>query len=215
MVMSMNRETNMSGRKLGLAVAVAGLISFGPAAASSLVTAFAQHGQEATPPIGWVEFCQQPEHRADCAVQPLQRADADLDEKRWRDLLAINTRVNREVEPVTDMDHWGVAERWSYPTDGKGDCEDYVLEKRKRLMAIGFQRQSLLITVVRDKKGDGHAVLLVRTDRGDFVLDNQEQKVKLWTETGYKFVKRQSQENPNRWVSLGNVDTTVFTAKNR
>jgi predicted transglutaminase-like cysteine proteinase len=141
--------------------------------------------------------------------------DAALDERRWRDLLNINARVNRDVEAVTDMDHWGVAEKWSYPSDGKGDCEDYVLEKRKRLMAAGFPRQSLLITVVRDKKGDGHAVLLVRTDRGDFVLDNQEQKVKLWTETGYRFIKRQSQESPNRWVSLGNIDTAIATASSR
>jgi predicted transglutaminase-like cysteine proteinase len=211
----MKTEKVMSGRKCAIVAAIAALVAISPAAASSITTAYAQHGQEATPPIGWVEFCQQAEHRADCSVQALRPADAELDEKRWRDLLAVNTRVNRDVEPVTDMDHWGVAERWSYPTDGKGDCEDYVLEKRKRLMAIGFPRQSLLITVVRDKKGDGHAVLIVRTDRGDFVLDNQEQKVKLWTETGYKFVKRQSQENPNRWVSLGNVDTTVFTAKSR
>jgi predicted transglutaminase-like cysteine proteinase len=82
-------------------------------------------------------------------------------------------------------------------------------------MVAGFPRQALLITVVRDKKGDGHAVLLVRTDRGDFVLDNQEQKVKLWTDTGYRFIKRQSQENPNRWVSLGNFDTAIATASSR
>ncbi len=68
---------------------------------------------------------------------------------------------------------------------------------------------------MRDKKGDGHAVLMVRTDRGDFILDNQEPKVLLWTETGYKFIKRQSLENPNRWVSLGNVDTMVMTSANR
>ncbi len=58
-------------------------------------------------------------------------------------------------------------------------------------------------------------VLMVRTDRGDFILDNQEPKVLLWTETGYRFIKRQSQENPNRWVSLGNVDTMLLTAANR
>jgi predicted transglutaminase-like cysteine proteinase len=90
-----------------------------------------------------------------------------------------------------------------------------VLEKRKRLMAAGFPRQSLLITVVRDKKGDGHAVLMVRTDRGDFILDNVEEEVRLWTDTGYRFIKRQSQENPVRWVSLGNVDTAVVTASRR
>ena len=179
------------------------------------LSAYASHGEDTTPPIGWHQFCQQADHRPDCFVPTLKPAEAALDERRWRELLNINAKVNRAVEAVTDIDHWGVAEKWSYPTDGKGDCEDYVLEKRKQLMAVGFPRQALLITVVRDKKGDGHAVLLVRTDRGDFVLDNQEQKVKLWTDTGYRFIKRQSQENPNRWVSLGNFDTAIATASSR
>jgi predicted transglutaminase-like cysteine proteinase len=183
------------------------------AAAQSGLMAYIEHNHDATPPIGWIQFCN--DEPQDCSVPTMRTANADLDEKRWRDLLAINARVNREVESVTDMDHWGVAERWSYPTDGKGDCEDYALEKRKRLIAAGFPRQSLLMTVVRDKKGDGHAVLMVRTDRGDFILDNVEQKVKLWSDTGYRFIKRQSQENPNRWVSLGNVDTGIVTAKAR
>lgn len=204
------------GRIVFRALAFSALWLGGAAFASDIrLGAYTSHGDAATPPIGWVEFCQQPEARADCVVPVLKPAEAALDERRWRELLTINAKVNREVEAVTDWDHWGVAEKWSYPTNGKGDCEDYVIEKRKRLMAAGFPRQALLITVVRDKKGDGHAVLLVRTDRGDFVLDNQEQKVKLWTDTGYRFIKRQSQENPNRWVSLGNIDTAIATASSR
>jgi predicted transglutaminase-like cysteine proteinase len=110
------------------------------------------------------------------------------------------------------MDHWGVLERWSYPDDGKGDCEDYVLLKRRMLMQAGWPREALLITVVRDKRGDGHAVLTVKTDKGDFILDNQEEQVLLWSETGYRFVKRQSQSNPNHWVALGDPRPTIATA---
>jgi predicted transglutaminase-like cysteine proteinase len=183
-----------------------------PAAAQSRQQAYAQTAGDTTPPIGWVQFCSDRENVRDCDVQAMRPATAELDERRWRYLLDVNARVNRDIEAVTDIDHWGVTERWSYPTDGKGDCEDYVLEKRRRLMEAGWPRQALLITVVRDRKGDGHAVLTVKTDRGDFVLDNQEAKVKLWTETGYKFVKRQSEQSPNRWVSLGNVDTTMLIA---
>jgi len=51
--------------------------------------------------------------------------------------------------------------------------------------------------VVRDKKGEGHAVLTVKTDKGEFILDNQNENVVAWTETGYRFVKRQSQSDPN------------------
>jgi predicted transglutaminase-like cysteine proteinase len=171
--------------------------------------------EETSVPIGWIEFCRQPENKADCSVPRLRSTTMELNEKQWSTLLSINARVNREIEPVTDIDHWGVAEKWSYPTDGKGDCEDYVLEKRKRLLAAGFPRQSLLITVVIDKKGDGHAVLMVKTDRGDLILDNFESKVLLWADTGYRFVKRQSQEDPHRWVSLGNVNTAITTARTR
>jgi predicted transglutaminase-like cysteine proteinase len=199
--------------KIILAAAALGLCS--TAQAQDTNVAYAQISGDATPPIGWVQFCSERENRRDCELPQLKSINADLDERRWRELLAINAKVNRDIEPVTDMDHWGVAEKWSYPTDGKGDCEDYVLEKRKRLMDAGWPRQSLLITVVRDKKGDGHAVLTVKTDRGDFILDNQEQKVKLWTDTGYKFIKRQSQESVMRWVGLGNVDTAITTAKSR
>lgn len=165
---------------------------------------------ESTAPAGWTQFCET--SPTDCDVNDLPARIAVLDEARWRELLRVNARVNREIEPVTDLDNWGVLERWSYPTDGRGDCEDYVLEKRRRLMELGWPRQALLITVVRDKKGDGHAVLMVRTDRGDFILDNQESFVLLWTQTGYRFHKRQSAENPNRWVSLGAIDTRFLVA---
>lgn len=180
------------------------------ATAQQLSMNAAPAGGETTSPIGWVEFCDR--EPTECSGSALRPATIVLDERTWREIVRINAVVNREIEPVTDMEHHGVLERWSYPTDGKGDCEDYVLEKRKRLMRAGMPRQALLITVVRDTKGDGHAVLTVKTDRGDFILDNQAPKVVAWTDTGYKFIKRQSQENQNRWVSLGGFDTATITS---
>jgi predicted transglutaminase-like cysteine proteinase len=96
-------------------------------------------------------------------------------------------------------------ERWAYPDDGKGDCEDYVLAKRRALINLGWPASVLLITVVRDKEGDGHAVLTVVTDRGDVILDNQENEILPWQDTGYRYVKRQSQGDPTLWVSLGDT----------
>src|SRR5712692_9232102 len=134
------------------------------------------------------------------------------DNKAWRDLVRVNSWVNSTIKPMTDLDHWGVVERWSYPDDGFGDCEDYVLLKRRMLMQAGWPRQALLITVVRDQKGEGHAVLTVKSDKGEFILDNQEDQILLWSETGYRFVKRQSQSNPNQWVALGDPRPAVSTA---
>lgn len=156
--------------------------------------------RSAAAPIGWIDFCAR--YAGECDVDSLPAQDMTLDRKAWALLNTINKAVNGEIEPITDEEHWRTVERWDYPSDGKGDCEDFVLEKRRRLIAAGAPRQALLISVVRDKKGDGHAVLLVKTDHGDYVLDNQDERILPWSETGYGFVKRQSQQNPNRWVSL-------------
>jgi predicted transglutaminase-like cysteine proteinase len=152
-------------------------------------------------PIGWVEFCV--EYKPECNTKASTPRDVVLSAKAWADMVKVNAWVNDNIKPVTDLEHWGVVERWNYPDDGQGDCEDYVLLKRRMLMQAGWPREALLITVVRDKKGDGHAVLTVKTDHGEFVLDNQEAQVLPWTKTGYHFVKRQSQSDPNMWVALG------------
>ena len=158
-------------------------------------------GGTARAPIGWVEFCN--ENPKDCVASATQPRDVVLTSKVWKDLVNVNRWVNSTIQPVTDLEHWGVVERWSYPDDGKGDCEDYVLLKRRMLIQAGWPREALLITVVRDKKDEGHAVLTVKTDKGDFVLDNQAEEILHWINTGYRFVKRQSQSNPNIWVELG------------
>ncbi len=152
-------------------------------------------------PIGWIEFCV--EYKNECNTHPSTPRDIVLSAKAWRDLNKVNLWVNDTVKPMTDMEHWGVVERWNYPDDGYGDCEDYVLLKRRMLMRAGWPREALLITVVRDKKGDGHAVLTVKTDRGEFILDNEVNEIVSWNKTGYRFVKRQSQSDPNLWVALG------------
>jgi predicted transglutaminase-like cysteine proteinase len=152
-------------------------------------------------PIGWVEFCE--EYRSDCADKPSSPRDVVLTPKAWSDMVNVNRWVNDNIKPITDLEHWGVVERWNYPDDGYGDCEDYVLLKRRMLIQAGWPREALLITVVRDKKGDGHAVLTVKTNHGEFILDNQEPQILAWNKTGYKFVKRQSQSDPNIWVALG------------
>jgi predicted transglutaminase-like cysteine proteinase len=164
---------------------------------------FASVGDIARAPVGWTEFClDQP---ADCAVEHGAPRDVVLSGKAWRDLVRINKWVNETVRPMTDLEHHGVVEKWTYPNDRYGDCEDYVLLKRRLLVEAGWPREALLITVVRDHAGEGHAVLTVKSDRGEYILDNQVAAIELWSETGYQFVKRQSQSSPNVWVSLGDT----------
>jgi len=172
--------------------------------------AFMTIGDEARPPIGWMQFCADRPH--ECEVAPSQPRDVVLSTRAWKDLVRVNNRVNQTIKPMTDLDHYGVVERWTYPDDGYGDCEDYVLLKRRMLIDAGWPREALLITVVRDSKGDGHAVLTVKTDRGELILDNQNPAVLPWYETGYRFVKRQSQSNPNVWIALGEPRPATATA---
>jgi predicted transglutaminase-like cysteine proteinase len=164
-------------------------------------------------PIGWVQFCV--EYDPECKTKPSQPRDVVLSAQVWKDLVRVNHWVNSNIRPITDLEHWGVVERWNYPDDGYGDCEDYVLEKRRMLIQAGWPREALLITVVRDQNGDGHAVLTVKTDQGEFILDNQRDDILLWSETGYRFVKRQSQADPNVWLSLGETRTAPLTSSSR
>jgi predicted transglutaminase-like cysteine proteinase len=164
---------------------------------------------EARPPIGWVDFCKR--YPADCMVDTSEPERVPLTAQSWRGLQAINAEVNAEITPVTDADHWGVAESWDYPSDGKGDCEDYALFKRKRLVEAGFPRRALLLTVVLDEDRAGHAVLMVRTDRGDFILDNKRGAILPWNQTGYVYVKRESQAATG-WISLGGAGSATATA---
>lgn len=163
-------------------------------------TLFASLGENTRAPIGWIEFCSNQPH--ECIGATSSPRDVVLSGKAWKDLDRINRYVNDTIKAMPDMRHWGTVEKWSYPTDGYGDCEDYVLLKRKMLIDKGWPPEALLITVVREENGDGHALLTVKTDRGEFVLDNQHWEIRRWYEAPYRFVKRQSQHDPYTWVSL-------------
>ncbi|MEE8629514.1 MULTISPECIES: transglutaminase-like cysteine peptidase, partial [Methylobacterium] len=115
------------------------------------------------------------------------------------------------LRAVTDQEHWGVPDRWDLAEDGSGDCEDFQLLKRKLLAQAGLPRRAMRMTVVIDDKGEGHAVLMLRTDRGDLVLDNKTSAVLPWHKTGYTYIKREADESM-RWVSLGRAVSPVVTA---
>jgi predicted transglutaminase-like cysteine proteinase len=193
-----------------IAPLVASISSALPAVAGFDRLAHASVSEVTQPPPGWVEFCAR--RPSECVGTTTAPRDLVLSRRAWIDLVRVNNWVNKTVKPLSDLEHWGVAERWSYPDDGYGDCEDYVLLKRRMLIQAGWPREALLVTVVRDKNDDAHAVLMVSTDKGDYVLDNQNDDVLFWTETGYRFVKRQSQSNINVWVSLGDPNPAPITA---
>ena len=72
-----------------------------------------------------------------------------------------------------------------------GDCEDYQLVKRKCLVEAGFPRRALGMAVVIAEEGAWHAVMVGRTNRGDFILDNKRDVILPWHKTGYTYIKRE------------------------
>lgn len=164
----------------------------------------------ANPVKAWLSFCER--YAGECDVDTSEPATVALTPRLWRNLQTVNRQVNAAITPVTDIRHWGVVDRWDIPTDGQGDCEDIQLLKRKVLVEqYGVPRRALRMTVVIDEDGEGHAVLMVRTDGGELILDNKRSPILPWHETGYLFVKREGQDGRG-WVSLGDRSSPTTTA---
>ncbi|WP_287978826.1 transglutaminase-like cysteine peptidase [Sphingomonas sp.] len=164
---------------------------------------------EARPLPAWSAFCQR--YAAECAVDADAPARIALTPAVWSTIATVNRRVNKSLNAVTDGDHWGVPDRWDLAEDGSGDCEDYQLLKRRMLVERGLPRRALRMTVVIDEIGEGHAVLMVRTDRGDLILDNKTNAVLSGPRTGYTFIKREGQDGL-AWVTLNGGASPVATA---
>lgn len=154
---------------------------------------------KALPPIGFVEMCAR--EPKECQALGGKSVHLSLSPERWNLVYQVNTFVNGKIAPMSDEELYGKPEYWTFPTDA-GDCEDYLLLKKRYLEGLGFPSEALLITVVLDEKNQGHAVLTVTTDKGDFVLDNRRNDVLRWNNTGYTYLKRQSSEDPKMWMSL-------------
>lgn len=189
----------MNGTR-GMLLLVAMALQVGAAGAAHAAGTFMQTGGRTTQPVGHYELCQRMPQ--ECSQVTPKHSPVELTRKLWATIVDINNAVNTSVMPRTDMEVYGVEEYWAYPDNGVGDCEDYALEKRRRLMKAGVPAGDLLMTVARQPNGDGHAVLTVRTSMGEFVLDNLNPLVLSWEKTEYTYLKRQSERNSGVWISI-------------
>lgn len=124
----------------------------------------------------------------------------------WSTLHRVNAKVNRTIIEQLDRQTYGADDYWNTPLeDGLkvGDCEDYVLEKERSLIASGLPRNALNIALVNTAWGESHAVLLVATSEGEYVLDNLSPWIVRWHETSYRWVRRQVNGEPFHWVMVG------------
>lgn len=142
------------------------------------------------------------------ATVAAQEGSLQLTTDLWTEVDAINRRVNRAIVYRSDISEHGAAEFWSLPlAEGRntGDCEDYVLEKRHALLEAGIPMRALSIAVVRTMRGETHAVLLLDTDRGEYVLDSLSNKIQPWMKTGYEWRERQIAGSISGWAMVSNA----------
>ena len=201
--------------KLAIGLALVIGLAAAPAEAAQLVNfgdvAFAPVTGETSIPIGHADFCKR--YPSECTMNASVVDDMHLTPQSWQQLLDVNTYFNTSIVPETDLQLYHVAEYWTYP-HGYGDCEDIALAKRRQLIKDGWPVSTLLMTVAKEANGEGHAVLMVRTDRGDLILDNQDSTIRDWRDSPYHFLKRQSQADAGEWVGINDERPAVILAKN-
>ncbi|AOG12619.1 transglutaminase-like cysteine peptidase [Agrobacterium sp. RAC06] len=143
----------------------------------------------ANAPLQMQLFCLQ--NPQDC--KPSKAKVVSYSPKIEKTIRSINAAVNREIKPRREKrDIWSVNVK-------QGDCDDYVMTKRQRLIRAGIPASALRVAVVRTRMGEGHAVLIVKTTAGDFVLDNLRRNVVKRHSTGYQYVSVSS-GNPLKWT---------------
>jgi predicted transglutaminase-like cysteine proteinase len=157
-------------------------------------------GRDARAPSGYLAFCDR--NPEECRPHPDQPNKIQFTKALWGRLEEVNRVVNTTVKPEDDKEHYGVNEFWTVPVDGQGDCEDYVLAKRKMLVLLGVPEPALRITVVLDRGIVRHAVLTVVTDQGDYVLDSLKDDILTTDKADYVWVERQDPASRTGWVAL-------------
>lgn len=107
----------------------------------------------------------------------------------------VNQSINMQIRPGDDRDLYGIEDYWTLPLTlegtAEGDCEDYALEKRHALIAAGVPDSALFLAVGYSLATGRHAVLVVSTDQGDYVLDNMTPYILPWADTPYHWTARQ------------------------
>ncbi len=179
------------------------LTSLGFGASARAGTAIAT-GDAVVPPIGYIGFCIK--HSKECLLSVAKPDVVDLTDARRAELERVQADINWRIKPRANPRH-----AWQYADDGYGDCNTYALTKRQALIALGWPEDALLLAAVYDELGEGHLILVARTNKGDFVLDNRLTSVVAWNTLPYRWISMQSQGSPARWVSV--VDQPVMMAK--
>ncbi|OJF96375.1 hypothetical protein AX760_25280 [Pararhizobium antarcticum] len=175
----------------------AGPAGFSRGIAKTPAVSFIRERSPTLAPFAHVKFCKS--NPADCNAGRGE-AIVNLTGAKRGQLQSVNAQVNRSMRARSDQ-NGAAGDIWQAGTQS-GDCEDFALTKRRQLISMGWSPRSLRVAVATTSSGEGHAVLLVKTSKGDLVLDNRTSTIKNWRRTDLRWVKIQSGDNPRRWFSL-------------
>ncbi|WP_137132151.1 transglutaminase-like cysteine peptidase [Rhizobium sp. FY34] len=173
-------------------------MAMGPAGLAAPLRGQYTHIQVAQPvlaPFGFVSYCVKNQEDCQPATGP---TTIGWNYGKLRELRSVNYQVNRSIRPVNDA---AGTDQWQASVSN-GDCEDYVLTKRRELLKRGWPASAMRIAVAMTPDNVGHAVLIVRTDSGDLVLDNRTNSILNWRETDLSWVMIQSGDNPLFWNNI-------------
>ncbi|TCD14201.1 transglutaminase-like cysteine peptidase [Oricola cellulosilytica] len=160
-------------------------------------SAFMKLDGNAFPPPAFHKFCAESPRL--CATSDGSRT-VELTPARIAQLKAVNVYVNNRIKEQDDRVTAGRWDDWRLPTK-VGDCEDFAILKKDRLTKQGWSPAALLLTVATFR-GEGHVVLTVRTDKGDYILDNRTDSIRIWSRAPYRFFARQSQVRHGKWEKI-------------
>jgi predicted transglutaminase-like cysteine proteinase len=153
-------------------------------------------GEPMLPLMAHTMFCLR--YRDECQARLLFRGGpVQLTEARWADLNDVNETVYNTIIP--DSHELGPAANLWLIDPERGDCKDYAVSKRHRLLSRGWPQRALLLGEVVTVWGKHHLVLLVRTRSGDLVLDNLSAQIRPWPRAPYRWIRIQSPSNPLFW----------------
>ena len=171
-----------------------------------------QFDAPALAPMAHTFFCLK--YRDDCKVDKTVSPDSTvmLTSDKRAELERVNAAVNRAIIPQPNTN--GLAGEVWLVSPRAGECHDYAVTKRHELLALGWPEQDLLLSEVVTSWGEHHLVLVIRTSDGDFVADNLNPNIRIWSQTPYQWVRIQSPGNPLIWSTLVNP-TASATARAR
>ncbi len=147
------------------------------------------------PLLAHIRFCHF--YEGQCDVHEDRRDPAMTVQDHWNEAQRVNLAVNRAIRPKPDegFDSWDI-------NVTEGDCEDYALQKRADLIALGWPSEHLRIAIAQTEKGVPHAVLVARIGGADYVLDNLIGQILRWDQTDHRYLMLQDRDDPRAWHDL-------------